>query len=349
MDTARPVVLTELKSELYLAPQFPDRAALEREIEFWDATTAQWVGDCPRRAEYAIRYNIVPKDEAIVLAAGRAIHAALAVFYATRDVTLALTLLRETFGRDADWRLPPGHRYAHLHLGHIEIIFKNYVDFAERRDTFEPLHVTLSDLDLTDVLAAQWLIAPDGKVILGESKVVMRFDVPLKDGTSASFVYAGKPDLPIRMSGSVYLMDHKSTNAYLAEYWAEQWRYSNQLRGYCAMFAKLLPSMQISGAMINGIHMGEKASLSFKETKANKFARYGPYIFQPAHLAEAIRNQYLWRQNLDWFEQQGYYPQHASKLCGGCPYSPLCEVSPRTRTVEIRSRYQQNSYSFLEL
>lgn len=338
-----------LREEFYLSNRFPDQAALEREVEFWDATTAQWVGDCPRRAEYAIRYNIIPKEEAVFLAAGRAIHAALAVFYASGDKDLAMHELRVTFGKDADWHLPPTHRYKHLHLGHLEVVLQNYLDYAVRRDTFTPLKIKLSDLNMQNVLAAHWLVTPDDYVVLGECKLVMEFQVRTKGDELIPFVYAGKPDLPIKMSGSIYLLDHKSTNNYLSDYWADQYRYSNQLRGYCAMLSELVPTMQISGAMINGIYIGAKASLSGKETKSIKFARYGPYIFQPLHLEEAIRNQYIWRKVLDWYESQGYYPQHASKLCSGCPYSPLCEASPRTRLVEIRQSYQQNTYSFLGL
>lgn len=339
-----------LRSEWYFSSKTPDRAALDKICDYWDATTAQWLGDCPRRAEYAIRYNIIPKDEAVFLSAGRAIHAALATFYASGDKDLAMHELRSTFGHDADWRLPPTHRYRHLHLGHLEIVLQNYIDYAVRRDTFIPLKVKLSDLNLQNVLAAQWLVAPDDSIVLGECKLVMEFRVPTgKKGEFAPFIYAGKPDLPIKMAGSIYLLDHKSTNSYLSDYWADQYRFSNQLRGYCAMLSDMIPSMQISGAMINGIYVGAKASVSSKESKSVKFARYGPYLFQASHLNEAILNQYQWRRALDWYEAEGYYPQHASKLCSGCPYNPLCEVNPRTRPVEIQQRYQRNDYKFLEL
>lgn len=340
---------TTTREELYLSPEFPTRLDLEEAIEMWDSTTAGWVARCPRYGEYAIRYGLVAAEEAPYLNAGKALHSAMATFYTSDDPDLALGALRKAWGKDEAWRLPPGHSFAHLHLGHLEVIFRNYVDFARKRDTFRPIVVSLDDLNLKNVLGAVWNITPDGKVVLGESKIIMRFMLTLPTGETVPFVYAGRPDLPIDMGGSVYVLDHKSTNAFLSAWYFNQYKHSNQLRGYGAMLQDLLPSLSINGALINGIYMGEKASLGSTDTKVTRFARYGPMLFQPAHLNEALLNQYYWRQSLDYHESKGYYPQHSSKLCQSCTFDPLCSASPIIRPSVMKQEYVRRDPVFLDL
>jgi PD-(D/E)XK nuclease superfamily protein len=335
----------ELREEIYLTEGFNSLDDLRREVEFWDATSAQWLADCPRRGQYSLENRAVPLDESHAMRAGTALHAGLAVLYSGGGDELALQTVLDTWGQAPEWRLPPGHKYSHLHSGHLEVIFKNYLEWKTKHDSFRPLVVTREELDLTDVLAAIWLVTPDGKVVLGESKLVMRFSIETLDGL-VNFIYAGRPDLPIEMGGVTYILDHKSTNAYLSSYYFDQYRFSNQLRGYGAMISKIL-KRTISGALINGIYMGERASLS--EFKGEKFARFGPMSFMPAHLNEAIKNQYYWRKSLDFWKSQGYFPQHTGKLCSGCSFADLCNASPSSRPHVLATQYGISKKEFLTL
>lgn len=335
----------ELREEIYLTPEFPTLDDLRREVEFWDATTSQWLADCPRRGQYAIERRAVPTEETPALDAGMALHAGMAVLYSGGGDELALETVLQTWGHPRDWRLPDKHKYGHLHMGHLEVIFKNYLDWAKKHDSFKPVIMEQDQLDLTNVLAAIWLVTPEGKVVLGESKIVMRFEVETVDGP-VKFVYSGRPDLPIELGGVNYILDHKSTNAYLSDYYFSQYRFSNQLRGYGAMISEVT-RRSISGALINGIYMGSRASLS--DFKGEKFARYGPMSFLPAHLTEAIRNQYYWRQSLDFWRAQGYFPQHSGKLCSGCPYDKLCNASPSSRESTLQFEYTTSDREFITL
>ena len=338
--------VSALKEELYLSHEFPNKVVLEAEVNFWDATTASWAAKCPRHALYAIKYAIEPPSESYILTAGRALHAGLETWYVTGDRELALHELGHTWGKGRDWRLPPGHEQSHLHLGHLEVVFKNYVDWARKRDKFKPLVVSLEELDMTDVVAAVWKLTPDNKVVLAESKLVMRFVV-----AGDEFLYSGRPDLPVQHSGRIYAFDHKcrtGAKSWLSDYWAEQFRHSNQLRGYCAMLSKLLPGTKMSGAIINGVYAGERATES--TTKATKFARYGPYNYAPAVQMEAIENQYYWLTMLSVWEEMGYWPQNTGEPCKYCGYSGLCEASPRSRRGLLgnKSMYVKKTWKFLD-
>jgi len=333
-----------IREEIYLSDKFPTRESLAEALEACeapDATTTQWIADCPRRAQHAIKDKVFPKDDSYAMMAGRALHAGLATLYSTGDPELSIEDLRVVWGQPADFRLPPGHKYHHLHLGHLEVIFRNYVDWAKRRDTFKPIILQKSDLNLEKVAGAIWRVTDDGRVILGESKIVMEFIV-----NEEVFLYAGKPDLPIEMGGAYYLMDHKSTNSYLSDWYFDQYRFSNQLRGYCAMTQRLT-GLRISGTLINGLYMGSRASSA--EFKGDKFARYGPMTFAPAQIAEAIMNQYYWRKLLGVFDGWGYYPQHTSKLCTACPYDTLCALSPAIRSSAMEQDYAQTGTPFLDI
>lgn len=332
-----------VREELYLSPRFPTREDLEKalqELQAPDATRTQWIANCPRRAEYGVVRGLVSKKEFWPLRAGASLHNALATYYVSYDPELALAELRASWG-DPEDRSPSGENYSHLHYGHIEVVFKNYMVEAKKRDTFRPIIVHRDDLDLTSVVGAIWRVVEDERIVLGESKVIMEFIVNGKP-----FLYAGIPDLPIEMGGAYYILDHKSTNSYLSDYWFEQFRFSNQFRGYCIMIERLT-GLTISGALVNGIYVGKRAILS--DFKGNKFARFGPIMYDPGHYTEAILNQYYWRKMLDVYKQMGYYPQHASKLCAGCPFSGLCASNPAIREAVIADDYKINPTRFLEI
>jgi len=331
----------QITEELYLSEQFATREQLEAEVEFWDASTSGCIARCPRYGEHKIREDLTSKEEGVQMTAGNALHGALASYYVFGERDLAHHELERTWGHPLDFRLPPGHRYKHLHLGHLQVILNNYFDYASRRDTFKPILVSLDDLNLTNVVAAVWRLAPDGRVILGESKVAIRYVIDGKE-----FVYSGKPDLPVRSGGKVYVMDHKSTNAYLSDWYFEQHRFSNQLRGYCSMINELM-DVDATGAIINGLYVGERAVM--KEFKGSKFTRFGPLLFRKAHLEEAIRNQYAWRQALDYYEECGYYPQNAGTMCRSCDYSSICAASPAMRETVKKSEFVLANRVFLDL
>lgn len=325
-----PPILTEVP---YLRDglQWEDVATLP----IWDATTAYKVSDCPRRAQHAIIDRLVKDEDVPPLRAGRAIHAGLAVYYAGADEDAVIDAALDAFGPDSGALMPRNaDRWAHLHTGHIEIILKNYFQWARKHDTFTVLKSKVEDLKLDNVVAARWQTLADGTVVLGESKIIMEFDL----GEDEPFLYGGRPDLPVEIGGSLYVMDHKSTNAYLSDWYFAQYRFSNQLRGYCAMIGELL-DRKMAGAVINGVHMGPKASVS--GFTGSKFARYGPMAHLPSHQEEALRNQRAWQRTLAWYSSDGFFPQNASRSCQGCPYVTLCEASPRARPSVAQQSFQQ--------
>lgn len=345
---AAPRTVAGLHEEIFLG-SFPNREALEAQVDFWDASTASWYAWCPRLAQYSHVLNLREAETGLPLLVGQAIHMGMDVLYTAADPDLALQTVIETFG---DHSPLPGAKYAHLDSGFVEGVFKNYLVWRKKNDAFQPLIVDLEDLDHSQVVAAIWRLLPDGRVVLGESKLVMEFEV---DGEA--FVYCGKPDLPVELNGEIIAFDHKvACGGYLSDWYFDKHVISNQLRGYCKMLSVLL-GKHVSSALINGIWAGEKALA--KDTKATKFMRYPLPQFSPEHLDEAIWNQYAWKQLAYIYQELGRqhprmyqrfgYPQNTGKSCQGCSFLGLCKTDPRDRVAEMRRTFTQRRRSFLDL
>src|SRR3990167_496575 len=151
-----------IREVMYLSEKYPTREALESEVDMWDSTRAGRYSWCPRKAQYEDRMGLVQRDEALTLITGNAIHAGADVLHVSGDEDLAVEVVVKTFGE----REPPApsHPYAHLHTGFVEAVFKNYLEWRVKHDTFVPLIVHLDELDLTDVLAAVFRLLPDNRV-----------------------------------------------------------------------------------------------------------------------------------------------------------------------------------------
>ena len=351
-----------VKESLFLGT-YKSREELEKDVDFWDATTAGQYAWCPRHAMYSQEIGLVPIEEQLQLDAGNAMHAALHTLYVSGDSDLGLGMLRHVFDPTGK-REPPGpnHGYAHLHLGLLEVVYKNYLPWSKTHDAFKPVIIRFDELDLTDVVAAVWQVLDDGRVILGESKIVMRFDV---DGEE--FIYSGKPDLPIFLGGSYYIMDHKtSCGGYLSDWYFAKHQISNQLRGYCKMIEKLLSKVLakkgirgLAGAYINGVYAGDKATTADPKSKLTRFSRFGPLKFFPSHLDEAIVNQWAWRQMREVYRELAKsspslrkfgWPQNTGKSCQGCPFlEKLCQVMPKARQGNMLKHFTVEKRRFLDL
>ncbi len=345
-----------IEEVLYLGDKYNTREELEEEVDMWDSTQAGWYGWCPRNAQYSHRMGLRSRDEALTLLTGQAMHAGMDVLYTTDDEDMAVEAVVHTFGDREP--APPSSSYAHLHSGFVEGIFRNYLPWRTKHDIFKPLVVHLDELCLDNVVAAMWRMLPDETVILGESKIVMRFDVGGEE-----LIYSGKPDLPIEMGGSVYILDHKtSCGGYLSDWYFEKHIVSNQLRGYCAMIQELLQK-RVAGTYINGIFAG-KTALQTKTAKGApsktiKFTRYGPLKFSQGHLEETLWNQYAWREMAFVYQRvaEDYpkmykkfgYPQNTGKSCQGCSYQKLCIAPPAARANLIRQDFVQARRKFLDL
>jgi len=325
---------------------YQDISEFDADADRWSSSKSGLWGKCPTAGYYGHTLNLTSEEESPPLYSGKALHVGLETYYVSGDRDLALAQMAESFGeRD---QLPPGHKYSHLNLGHLEVVFQNYMDWADRRDHFEVIAASLEDLSLEGegwrVCGARFKVYEEtGEILFGESKVVFGVEPDPAwgmQGDDKLFKITVIPDMPIDLGGGFYVLDHKSTNGYLSDWYFSQYKLSNQLRIYCWSVQKLIEAMDIrvNGALINGLYMGDRASLS--EFKGTRFARFGPMLFQPAHLTESLINHYYWSKTKEYYDSIKYYPQNAGRSCQGCSYAPLCTAAPKMRKGIISQQYK---------
>lgn len=312
-----------------------------------DATTLQKVADCPRKHFTRVEQNLRRTGYSVKMIAGIVLHDALEYYYAhpAPGPEIEETAVQILLDGYDSWGIDRGQmdpKETHISKDHLENVLRNYFHYwnHEAIEIYSPVSVLrMDDLDLSDVIAAKFLTTESGLIILGESNLIMRFDVDGED-----FIYSGKPDLPVRkQAGTLCIMDHKTTSSYLSDWWAKSYEVSNKMRGYMAMVWKLLGERP-SVAVINGIYVGKYATNP--NSKATKFQRF-EYNFTEKHLHEAIKNQYMWAKTIDFYREQGYFPQGCA--FGGCSQPDICKTDPDERPLIIHDNYEEDDREFWDL
>ena len=154
--------------------------------------------------------------------------------------------------------------------------------------------------------------------------------VRLAPGVTATVIM----DLPVRRAnGEVWVVDHKATCGWLSNL-IDTHTITQQMPTYVLAMRAVLG--ECSGAIINGIYMGEYACNP--KSTAQKFARWSDehFGYTEGQLSETL----TWLQHstaLAAVEEatcgadEYLWLQHPSKQCGQCDYKPMCEVSPAMR------------------
>lgn len=312
-----------------------------------DATGLSKIAKCPRYHELRMEKNLRKPGASAPMAAGIAVHLGLDYYYAVpapRGPVYQENAIEMMAGEWRKWDIDPAlSDKPHLTEAHLRTVMENYFRTweHERIDVFKPIAgLQMDDLNLNDVIAAKFKLTNDGSIILGESSLIMRFDLG-----EDTLILAGKPDLPaMKQDGRIYVMDHKTTSGYLSDWWAKSHEVSNKLRGYMAMVQSLL-DRRCSGAVINGIYVGKYATNP--DSKATKFQRF-QFDFSTDHVSEALRNQLAWQQTIEFYRNElGYFPQGCG--FGGCQAPDICRRDPATRAEVEHTDYEVDERSFWDL
>lgn len=312
----------------------------------YDGSTLKKIQKCPRKFELEVVEGLVTNSEAPpdYMVCGSVIHEALDYFYAHKNgdneqiEDEAIELARHRWRESGIESVPPKERNKdHLDEEHIVDVLKYYFDQWERNrvDVFHPIRgFEPDDLNMDNVIAARFRLTDEGHVIFGESALVMEFDV---DGEK--LILAGRPDLPVRkQDGRIYIMDHKTSQGYLSDWWASKFETSNKLRGYMAMVKDLLELDRLHGGVINGIYCGKRAASSgFGGTRSKRFE----FDFNEDHVEEALRNQLTWAKTIEFYKEQGYWPQACG--FGGCAHPDICCEEPDKRGMVKAKNYESES------
>ena len=293
-----------------------------KELPVLDYSAASTLHACSRKFQYQYEQGLRPKGgDPAYLHGGSAFHEALHSLYTLRwDLGAAMDALRAGWG---DFITPRVGKHAYLTLGHLELVLERYFEDRTQNPTA---------LEKGAIEGAERLHAEDAIV----------FDWPGKDGRLLRV--GGKIDLPTMLAGERFIVDHKTTTSWLNNWWfAERFTLGHQFRVYGAAM-KALTGETYSGAYVNGIYIGEKATdppEAWKKRQSVPNSLFGPISFSE----EMLEETWDWMDSAhalkEMHESRGHWPQNeaACGLYGGCQFKVLCERTPKVRSAIARMEF----------
>lgn len=277
----------------------------------WSPSRLGTISACPRKFQHRYVDRLTEKDKPAILSAGSVMHTGLHHLIMTGDPEKAIEAMRRVWVDIP--HLKPSDE--HMTLPHFEVVIRNYYDFWKRHGSYEPVTIRYEDLNTENLMAARFVWDEEDRLVLGESTLLMK----IHDGDRhADPLYIkGIPDLVVRNpSGNTFVLDHKTTNGWISDWWKMKYRVSDQFRMYALMLKELL-GRPISGAVLDAVYVGKYATST--SSKAVKFDRT-EYIYDSTMLEETLQNALKWREQAEWFDETNYFPQNTGLYCGGCPF-----------------------------
>ena len=329
-----------LKEEWYFRHPYTCREDIEADYEIFDSSMLNKFAGCPY--DYSLRYEHklhagVPRR---AMFAGSAIHLGLDYFYTTGDEAGSIKLMREYWDDKELEKLVPIKKEAHLTGDHLERAMQYYYDqwLRERVDIYTPIDPpTLDSLNLDDVIAAKWRITDDGRVVLGESNLLMEFKIG-----DLTLVLAGKPDHIVQeQGGSLYIMDHKTTGSWISNWYWRLFDADNKMKVYIAMIYKLLGVMP-RGYVINAICVHERATTEkFGGTRSDRKA----WSCVPEQVEDGLKNMMGYRAMIEKCRDIQWFPQG----CDRCWNPDLCNNPHATRDYHIATTFEETNRGFFDI
>lgn len=260
--------------------------------------------------------------------AGKALHAGFDVIY--RRGYAAIDDAHRAIIGVYDGHVP-AERFEYITTEHLMGILVNYVHrWHEDDPDFQPLRLHRSQIESNPaILTFAGDYDEDGYAILAESPMIVQI--------TPDFAMTVIIDLVMQRSdGSIIVVDHKATAAWLGKGVLNKYLVSHQPPLYVHAVRAIIG--QCDGAILNAVYMGEQA-LSLR-SKAVKFDRY-PFDYTEGQLEESIAwargtlEIAIVEETMHGDAGEAAWLQNPNAYCGGCDYLPLCEVSPALRPGRI--------------
>lgn len=147
-----------------------------------------------------------------------------------------------------------------------------------------------------------------------------KFNIVMNHAYTGEFIFAGKIDMEVTLSGQHFIVDHKSTSNTIA-YQLERLNRSPQFMGY--QYAAEAIGREITGCLIQMDYVSKtKSGIKYD------FGR-GIQIFQPHEIEDWRLTLVNSVRNLKRFLKDGYFPRETQNCFkfGECPYLRLCRAA----------------------
>ncbi len=266
---------------------------------------------CMQKYNYAYVEGLVPFEESRAQRAGTAIDAALNEIYTCgyfqtglgKDA--AIERLYDAWGDE-----PPGFgsKNSHLTPSFLEELLEVYLEDRTNNPTL---------LETGEVLTT----------FSGE-----QHEFEWEHPEYGTVTLRGIPDFVMKSGNKTYVVDLKCTTMWITDQWMHQFEIGHQLKLYAAM-VEHMTGTQVSGGMINAIHMGPKGIDSPDGWKKRKSAPNAlkRFFYERDQIEEVLEWAVMLRKFEALCEETNMWPRN-EKACGlyaGCEYLSLCKAPNR--------------------
>jgi len=162
-------------------------------------------------------------------------------------------------------------------------------------------------------------------------------DLVREDGTevilqSQPYLLSGHLDRVVEFGGNLFVMDRKTTQMSLGDFYYAQFDMSNQMSLY-TLAGRIVLDSPIKGVCIDA------AQLLVDETKFGRSFTYR----SPDQLDEWLENLGLWFSMAENFAAANFWPMNdtACDKFGGCKFRGICSKSPQVRDKFLASNFKQ--------
>jgi len=297
----------------------------------WDSTILGTLKTCPRMYQYLYLDFWGNPDESVHLRFGQEYHTAL---------------------QDYDLSRAAGIHHDDAVFDVVKALLERTADYAPDPDTKAGkyksrqmlLRCVIWYLDEHRDDPAKTYIKADGKPAV---ELSFRFELdwgpsaseiePPHEGHRQPYLLCGHLDSVKDLSGSLFVMDHKTSMTTLGSYYFDQWSPSNQMTLY-SIASKVILDAPVKGVIINAAQL----MLDF-----DKSGEYGAHFVRgityrtPDQLNEWLADLRFWLGQAEAYAEADYWPQNDTSCdkFGGCRFRSICSKSPQVREQFLKSDY----------
>lgn len=286
---------------------------------------------CPTKHDFRMRSGWTTRYKSAALWFGGVMHAGFAEWYRTHDLDLALEAIDKAANAEV---YTPGDDYRTLQKA--KDVMRDYV----REYPDEPWKV----LDLGNrKFVEEHFTLMTGYFLPCEDHFFETIDKPTEDRCFCGkdrepLEYGGIFDGIIEFSGSLYVLEHKTTSQ-LGSYYFNQFKPNNQVSGY-VWAASLMSGVQIDGALINAIGAYKVGATKFARTITSRNA---------FEIEESMLNVYRECCNIKLHEMAGHWPKRTQSctLYGLCEFHSVCSINaPEHRQRRLEQDYVKSHWDY---
>lgn len=292
----------------------------------WDSTSLGYLKTCPRLYYYHMICGYVTKDESVHLRFGGEYHSAIQDFENFRangldyDDALRETI-RELLIRIKDW--DPDTTTKAGNYKNSRTLVQMVVDYFDnyRHD------------------AAKTVILANGRPAV---ELSFQFDLDFGPvGYTADinqntplYKLCGHLDRVVDINENIFVIDHKTSQSTIGDYWFKQFNPSNQMTIY-TFAGKVVMDMDIKGVCIEGAQIGLKDFTT-------KFARGFTYRSDDL-IDEWLHDLEYHLNSAEAYAEAKHWPMNdtACDKFGGCRFRDVCSKNPNVREIYLKSDFIQ--------